>query len=171
MHPPGSRHPPGAATPLGVGTPGRGTPQEQAPLARSPSTSPLAVGLDQIPLNFPLGCGPGNLQGMLEYHPPRPAARHAGIPSARHAGYHSPRGQTDTCKNLTFAFVADGQYVSLLNEVYMYLVREFLDNVYNFGDTVRTGLLVRGHLIFTSRPPRFVFYGPRLAIWVQAMLC
>ena len=26
---------------------------------RSPSTSPLVVGLDQIPLNFPLGCGPG----------------------------------------------------------------------------------------------------------------
>ena len=54
---------------------------------RSLSTSPLAVGLDQIPLNFnlgcgpgdppgqiplnfPLGCGPGNLQGMLGYHPP-----------------------------------------------------------------------------------------------------
>ena len=26
---------------------------------RSPSTSPLGVGLDQIPLNFPLGCGSG----------------------------------------------------------------------------------------------------------------
>ena len=77
------------------------------PLARSPSTSSLVVGLemppDQIPLNFPLGCGPGdppnqipstsppgcgsgNLQGMLGCHPPipppppqRPAARHAGI--------------------------------------------------------------------------------------------
>ena len=37
-------------------------PSEQAlpsPLARSHSTSPLGVGLDQIPLNFPLGCGPG----------------------------------------------------------------------------------------------------------------
>ena len=32
------------------------------------------------PLNFPPGCGPGNLQGLLGYHPPwRPAARHAGI--------------------------------------------------------------------------------------------
>ena len=64
-------------------TPPAGTPLEQAPtppeqappplLARSPSTSslgvgldqipstsPLAVGLDQIPLNFPLGCGPGD---------------------------------------------------------------------------------------------------------------
>ena len=29
------------------------------PMARSPSTSPLGVGLEQIPLNFPLGCGPG----------------------------------------------------------------------------------------------------------------
>ena len=36
-----------------------GTPPRVTPLARSPSTSPLAVGLDQIPLNFPLGCGPG----------------------------------------------------------------------------------------------------------------
>ena len=26
----------------------------------------------QIPLNFPTGCGPGNLQGMLGYHPPPP---------------------------------------------------------------------------------------------------
>ena len=30
---------------------------------RSPSTSPLDVGLDLIPLNFPLGCGPGDLVG------------------------------------------------------------------------------------------------------------
>ena len=29
------------------------------PLARYHSNSPLGVGLDQIPLNFPLGCGPG----------------------------------------------------------------------------------------------------------------
>ena len=29
------------------------------PSARSPSTSPLDVGLNQIPLNFPIGCGPG----------------------------------------------------------------------------------------------------------------
>ena len=45
--PPLSRHPPRPGTPL-----------EQAPHTRSPSTSPLAVGLDQIPLNFPLSCGP-----------------------------------------------------------------------------------------------------------------
>ena len=28
-------------------------------LASSPSTSPLGADLDHIPLNFPLGCGPG----------------------------------------------------------------------------------------------------------------
>ena len=59
------------------------------------------------PLNFPLGCGPGdplarplnfplgvgleNLQGMLGYHPPwRPTAGHAGIPPAMHAGIPPP---------------------------------------------------------------------------------
>ena len=74
-------------------------PQSRHPLARSPSTSPLAVGLDQIPLNFPLGCGPGNLQGMLEYHPPprRPAARHARIPPAMHAGIAPPCEQNHRC--------------------------------------------------------------------------
>ena len=41
-HPPRARHPP-----------------DQAPTGRSPSTSQLGEGLDQIPLNFPLGCGPG----------------------------------------------------------------------------------------------------------------
>ena len=48
-------------------------PEQAPPLVRSPSTSPLAVGLEtpsQIPLSFPLWCGPGNLQGMLGYHPP-----------------------------------------------------------------------------------------------------
>ena len=34
-------------------------PPEQAPPGQIPSTSPLGVGLDHIPLNFPLGCGPG----------------------------------------------------------------------------------------------------------------
>ena len=87
-HPPGRRHPPGS----------------------SHSTSPLAVGLEtpsgQIPLNFPLGCGPGNLQGMLGIPTPwRPTARHAGIPPAMYAGIALPPphcGQTDTCKNITF---------------------------------------------------------------------
>ena len=43
---------------------------------RSPSTSPFGVGLgpppSQILLNFSLGCGPGNLQGMLGPDPPGP---------------------------------------------------------------------------------------------------
>ena len=59
--------------------------------------SPTGVGLETPPgvgvetpqarpLNFPLGCEPGDLQGMLGHHPPpRPAARHADIPPAMHA--------------------------------------------------------------------------------------
>ena len=39
--------------------------QVPPPPARSPSTSPLGEGLDQIPLNFPLGCGPGPDQPQL----------------------------------------------------------------------------------------------------------
>ena len=44
------------------------------------------------------------LQGILGYHPQKPATRHARIP-ARHAGIPtpSPREQTHTCKNITFA--------------------------------------------------------------------
>ena len=55
------------------------------------------------PLKLSLGCGPGNLQGMLGYTPQRPA-RHAGIPHARHAGIPPlPVNRiTDTCKNITF---------------------------------------------------------------------
>ena len=85
--------PPGAETPL----PDQGSPPDRSPSTSPlavgldhmipPLTSPLAVGLDQIPLNFPLGCGRGN--------PPwRPAARHAGIPPAMHAGI-APPGQND----------------------------------------------------------------------------
>ena len=122
-HQGGSPHPcpragtlPRAGTPSGAGTPLRaGT-----PLARSPSTSPLGVGLDQIPLNFPLGYGPGPDPSQLPpfvlawrppwpdppqlppwvwawkparhagIPPPRPATRHAGIPPAMHAGIESP---------------------------------------------------------------------------------
>ena len=60
---PRSRHPPEQAPPKSRhpwSTPPRaGTPQSRHPLARSPLTSSWGVGLDQIPLNFPLGCGPG----------------------------------------------------------------------------------------------------------------
>ena len=64
-------------------------PQEQAPpWEQAPHR--------QIPLNFPLGCGPGNPQGMLGYPPSwRPAARHAGIPPAMHAGIATPPPWTE----------------------------------------------------------------------------
>ena len=94
---PRTRDPPGAGTPLGPGTPppdlappepdppqnfplgcGPGPDPPQFPpwlwaWTRSPSISPLAVGLDQIPSTSPLGVGletpPGDLlQGMLGYH-------------------------------------------------------------------------------------------------------
>ena len=80
---------------------------------RSPSISPFSVGLDQIPLNFPLACGPGapppqpDLPKLPPWvwawkparnagippPPPRPAVRHAGIPPAVHAGIAPPPGQ------------------------------------------------------------------------------
>ena len=130
-HPGGSPHtPPRPGTPLGADPPGGDplplgvgleTPQPDPlnfplgcgpgdPLARSPSTSYLGMDLEtspgQIPLNSPPGFGPGNLQGMLGYHPtpPRPAVSHAGIQPAMHAGIPPPMDrQTDTCKNITFA--------------------------------------------------------------------
>ena len=47
---------------------------------RPPSTSPLVVGLDQIPLNCPLGCGPGpsppQLPPWLWAWRPPPGTRH-----------------------------------------------------------------------------------------------
>ena len=72
-------HPPGCGpgdTPLGVGleTHPPGVCLENPPRP-DPSTSPLGVGLEtplDRPLNIPPGCGPGNLQGMLGYHPPTP---------------------------------------------------------------------------------------------------
>ena len=70
----GSPHPPEQApleqAPHLEQAPPWSSPLDQVPPARSPSTTPLGVGLDQIPLNFPLGCGPGNLQGMLDTTPP-----------------------------------------------------------------------------------------------------
>ena len=52
---------------------------------RSPSTSPLDVGLDQIHLNFPLGCGPGPDPPQLPpwvwaWRPPTPPGEGAGLP-------------------------------------------------------------------------------------------
>ena len=108
--PPGAGNPP-SRLPPGAGTP----PQEQKPhwpLGFGPGPDPPQLPPwvwawrppRQIPLNFPLGCEPGNLQDMLGYHPTWiPAARHAGIPPAMHAGIAPPCGQTHTCKNITFA--------------------------------------------------------------------
>ena len=116
--PPLEQAPPRAGTPPKQAPPQAGTPPKQAspkhiplnfPLGcgpgpdppqlppwlwawtRSPSTCPMAVGLDQIPFNFPLGCWPGDPPP-----PKRPAARHAGIPPAMYAGIaHPPCGQND----------------------------------------------------------------------------
>ena len=102
---PRSRHPLGQGTPL----PGPGPPKQapcgtRHPQTRSPSTSPLAVGLDQIPLNFPLGCGPGPDPPPL---PPwvwawrTPPWRPAGIPPAMHAGIPPPETYCKTCWDTT----------------------------------------------------------------------
>ena len=62
---PGSRHPP-----HGVGTlpPGVGL---ETPWSDPPQLPPW-LGAWRHPLNFPPGCWPGNLQGMLGYHPHPP---------------------------------------------------------------------------------------------------
>ena len=52
---------------------------------------PPAVSLETPParlLNFPLGCGPGDLQGMLGYYPPGDLLQ--GIPPAMYAGIPHP---------------------------------------------------------------------------------
>ena len=73
-------------------------PPEQAPQPRSPSTSPLAVGLDHIPLNFPLGCGPGDppTPSLWPDPPKLPPWLWAWKP-ARHAGTTHPPMET-CCK-------------------------------------------------------------------------
>ena len=123
-HPPPEQTPPSPSpkeqVPPGPGTPSpkADTPRAGNSLARSPSTSPLGVTLDQVPLNFTLGCGSGAPQPdppklrpwvwawkparHAGIPPPswRPAARHVGIPPAMHAGIAPPPpcGQTHTCK-------------------------------------------------------------------------
>ena len=106
---------------------------------RFPSTSPLGVGLDQIPLNFPLGCGPGDPPGPGTPHESRlPGSRPpmradppgADPPGSRHPpngdllqgmlgyhlkyilGYHpSVNRMRDRCKNITLpqTLFADGK--------------------------------------------------------------
>ena len=77
-------------------------PEQALPLEQAPPWSRYSpgVGLETPrpdPLNFPLGCWPRNLQGMLGYPPWRPAARHAGILPVW------TEWLTDRCKNITFA--------------------------------------------------------------------
>ena len=64
MHPPPDQAPPGPGTPPGPGIPLDQIPPRLPPWllawTRPPSISPFSVGLDQIPLHFPLGCGPGH---------------------------------------------------------------------------------------------------------------
>ena len=115
--PPQSRQsPPRAGTPLEQAPPQspEQTPSpSRHPLARSPSTSPLAVGLDQIPLNFPLGCGPGPDPPQLPpwlwaWRPPKTCCK-ACWDTTYNACWDSTDPpppvdrMTDTCKNMTFA--------------------------------------------------------------------
>ena len=144
------RHPPRTSHPKYKAPPGPGTPGDQAPPAPwirhpprqiplnfplgcgtgsdPPLTFPLGVGLDQIPLNFPLDWAwtrsPSTSPlGVGLETPWRLAARHAGIPPAMHAGIAPPLencwkacwdttcnecwdstpycGQTHTCKHIT----------------------------------------------------------------------
>ena len=63
------------------------TPWEQTP--------PRADTPGQIRINFPLGCGPGNLQCMLGYHPPGDLLQ--GM-----LGHHTPVNRiTEACENIT----------------------------------------------------------------------
>ena len=68
-------------------------------------TPPLGVGLETPqarPLNFPLGCGLGNLQSMLGCHPPGDLLQSMlGYHLQCMLGYHpTPVNRiTDTCKN------------------------------------------------------------------------
>ena len=80
----GSLHPPRVCTP---------TPLEQAPpWLDPPQLPPWVWAWRPSSGQIPLGCGPENLQGMLNSTPPswRPAARHAGIPPAMHTGIAPP---------------------------------------------------------------------------------
>ena len=72
------------------------------PARPDPSASALGVGLEPPsparPLNFPPGCGPGNLQGMLGYHPQDLLQGMLGY----HPPFLTPVNRIpDMCKNIT----------------------------------------------------------------------
>ena len=138
------------------GTPRAGTPPGPDPpqlppwvwaWTRSPSTSPLGVGLvtpppSQIPLNVPLGFGPGNLQGMLGYHSPLETCCNACWDSTP-----PPRGQTHTCKHITLpqTSFAGGKYMlnfahvilsgvistNEIVEIYLFFTHIFMDIIFS----------------------------------------
>ena len=135
-HPLEQAPPPGAGTPLSrhhpeqAHSPRAGTFPQSRHIPPEQAHSPRAGTPSQIPLNFPLGCGPGPdpLNFPLDYGPGpdpskfppwvwawkparhagipppwRPAARHAGIPPAMHAGIAPPTPVnriTDACENI-----------------------------------------------------------------------
>ena len=80
----------GLETPLGVAWRpsgcGPGDPPDHTPQPPSLGYGPREGQTPQLP---PWECGPGDLQGMLGYHPWR-LARHAGIPPAVYAGIPPP---------------------------------------------------------------------------------
>ena len=65
----------------------------------------------QIPLNFPPGCGPENMQGILGYpSPPPETCCKACWDTTCNECWDStpPRGETHTCKNITIANYVSG---------------------------------------------------------------
>ena len=107
----------GLYTPLGADPPREQTPPGsrhlqgwawRPPLARSPSTYPLDVGLE-TPLarspKLPPGCGSGNLQGMLGYHPPKTSCKACWDTTCNACWDTTPspfmNRITDDCENIT----------------------------------------------------------------------
>ena len=128
----------GLQSPLGANPPEQAPPWSRHPPQSGPGAPPWPDSSQLPPWlwawrpppqpdtpQFPPGCGPGNLQGMLGYHPlPSRSARYAGIPppplpetcckacwdnppspqrpAARHAGIPPLNRITNSCKNITF---------------------------------------------------------------------
>ena len=80
------------------------------------------------PPQLPPGCGPGNLQGMLEYHPPRDLLQGMlGYHLQCMLGYHHPlvNRMTDRCKNITLpqtSFAGSNKCMSTDNIMTMSIV-------------------------------------------------
>ena len=116
------------------------------------------VGLDQIPLNFHLGCGSGNLQGMLGPDPPGLGTppgpgtpQGQAPPRTRHTPRtkHTPQDQThmppvnritDTCKNITLPqkFVCGRQLRFIFNVFGFELTGCSIESTSPIGPGIRT---------------------------------